>query len=116
MSRLLVKPSPRDADGRVLGITPEVAGWSYVGFAVHELDPGQSMTFCEAGRETCIVVLSGTISVLAGNESFDEVGGRSSVFDDRSPGAVYVPQDTATRITAGTVLLNGKPVGVVFIG
>ena len=40
-SRLLVKPSAMSASGAVHRITPESAGWSYVGFEVLDLRPGE---------------------------------------------------------------------------
>ena len=32
---------PTAARGQVHGITPDAAGWQYVGFDLHRLDPGQ---------------------------------------------------------------------------
>ena len=100
MSRLLVKPSPPDENGRVLHITPESAGWCHVGFSVHELDAGQGTEIGEPGRETCVVVLSGTASVEVGERVFEGIGGRESVFENRSPGAVYVPCNQRASVTA----------------
>ncbi len=100
MSRLLVKPSPPDASGRVIDITPGSAGWTHVGFAVHRLDAGQETRFREIDRETCIVVLEGTVAIHAADTTYEAVGGRESVFEDRCPGAVYVPPGVSTRIVA----------------
>ena len=91
MSDLLVKPTPPDADGCILDITPESAGWKHVGFAVHQLDGGEFLQCRSEGRETCIVVVSGAVTVNAAEQSFTGVGGRTSPFDDQPPGAVYVP-------------------------
>ena len=44
-----------------------------------------------AGRETCVVVLTGTADIHVGDLSFPGLGGRKSVFDDAPPGAVYAP-------------------------
>ena len=56
-----------------------------------QLDPGKSFDGGEKDREACLVVLSGTADVTLGELSFDNVGGRESVFDDVAPGAVFVP-------------------------
>ncbi len=40
MSKLLVKPSGRH--GRVNHVTPQSAGWTYVGFDLHRLRPGET--------------------------------------------------------------------------
>ena len=43
MSSLLVRPHAPDVDGRVLAVTPESAGWSYVGFELFRLEPGRTL-------------------------------------------------------------------------
>jgi len=100
MSRLRVRPSAPDASGKVLEVTPESAGWRHVGFRLHRLKPGQGVAGLDAGRETCLVLVSGTARILAGGRVFAEVGGRSSPFEDRAPGAVYVPAGAAFEVTA----------------
>ena len=55
-----------------------------------------------AGRETCVVILSGTADVEAGDARFGGIGGRASVFDEGAPGAVYVPAGLSIAITATT--------------
>ena len=102
MSRLLVKPAAPNEEHCVISVTPESAGWSHVGFAVYQLAAGQRVRFREQQRETCIVVLSGTVGVRVGDTAFEGVGERTSVFDDVSPGAVYVPAGADAEITAGT--------------
>lgn len=102
MNRLLVRPTLPDEEGRVIHVTPQSAGWTHVGFSVHQLDTGQHTGFCEPHRETCIVVLSGTVTVDVGQETLAEIGDRKSVFEDVSPGAVYVPCRQEARITATT--------------
>ena len=42
MSKLLVKP--KGTSGRVSHVTPESAGWTYVGFDLHRLKPGESVS------------------------------------------------------------------------
>lgn len=69
MANLLVKPRERDAEGRVLAVTPESAGWSYVGFEVFTLKPGEKLARGTAGREHCVVLLAGRGSVTAGGRT-----------------------------------------------
>ena len=101
---LLVKAQRGDGDGtgEIVRVTPESAGWTYVGFAAHRLRDGQRIDFDSGAREFCIVVLSGVVSVTAGADSWREIGGRRSVFDDGAPYAVYVP--------------GGMTIGVVAVG
>ncbi len=100
MSRLRVRPSAPDASGQVLEVTPRSAGWSHVGFRLLRLTPGQSARGLEATRETCLVLVSGTAHVTAGEATFAGIGGRQSPFEDRAPGAVYVPPGTGFLVTA----------------
>jgi 5-deoxy-glucuronate isomerase len=97
---LRVRPTAPDAEGRVLTITPESAGWKYVGFEVRRLAAGQEVELTSAGRETCVVVLTGIADVSVGSASFPSLGGRDSVFDDAPPGAVYAPPGLPIRIRA----------------
>ncbi len=99
MSRLLVKPATAR---QVHQITPDSAGWSYVGFEVYDLLAGEDLELQQAGRELCLVVLSGTASIKVGEQVWAGVGGRSSVFDDRAPGAVYVPAGISAEVSANS--------------
>jgi len=99
---LRVRPTVPDAEGRVLAITPESAGWQYVGFEVRRLLAGQQAVLTPADKETCIVVLTGTADVHVGELEFPELGGRKSVFEDAPPGAVYAPAGSHIRIKAGS--------------
>ncbi|MFC4595929.1 5-deoxy-glucuronate isomerase [Sphingobium tyrosinilyticum] len=99
---LRVRSSAPDASGVVLDITPENAGWRYVGFRVVRLMPGQAYDGTEHGREACLVILSGTINVIGGHERITGVGGRKDVFDGPAT-SVYVPAGTPYRIEADSV-------------
>ena len=103
MSRLLVKPSRPAADGAVHRITPQSAGWSYVGFEVFDLAPGQVLAQPTGGREVCLVLLSGRAEVSAGPENFGIIGERNSVFEG-APWSVYVPAKSTWRVEAKTPL------------
>ena len=66
MTDLLVHPSKPDSDGRVLSVTPQSAGWSYVGFELYRLDAGQVLSRETLGNETCLVIISGKARIKAG--------------------------------------------------
>ncbi|MCR6662875.1 MAG: 5-deoxy-glucuronate isomerase [Luteimonas sp.] len=100
MSRLRVRPQSPAADGTVLSVTPESAGWSHVGFRVVKLSSGQRYTGADAAREACLVLVAGTANIVAGESHFDDVGGRASPFEDRAPGAVYVPAGVSYTVVA----------------
>lgn len=98
---LLVRPHAPDHDGTLLDITPESAGWKYVGFRVVRLAAGARYNHVEDGREACLVVLTGTVSVDAGGERFEGIGERATVFDGAAT-SVYVPAGHRYTIEAGS--------------
>jgi 5-deoxy-glucuronate isomerase len=100
-SSLLVKPQSRASAGQVHRITPESAGWRYVGFEVFDLSAGQELSKDSGGCELCVVLLSGVASVSAGGREFGSLGGRQSPFDGK-PFAVYVPARSHVCIRAET--------------
>jgi hypothetical protein len=85
MSKLLVRAHAPDADGSILEVTPQSAGWTHVGFQVVKLAAGETYDGSEPSRETCVVVMSGTAEVTAEGVSFGKIGGRASVFEDVLP-------------------------------
>jgi 5-deoxy-glucuronate isomerase len=84
----------------VLEVTPASAGWSHVGFRVVRLQDGQRHAGGAAGRETCLVLVTGCADIGAGAERYEAVGGRASPFEDHAPGAVYVPAGVAWEVVA----------------
>ena len=57
MSTLIVKP--KGNHGRVSHVTPESAGWTYVGFDLHRMKPGEILAAETGSREVCLVWISG---------------------------------------------------------
>ena len=98
---LKVRSHEPDAQGVVLDITPESAGWRYVGFKVVRLAAGQVHDGGEEGREACLVILSGIVDVTAGEECFERIGGRADVFAGPATSA-YVPAGTFYSIRAAS--------------
>lgn len=104
MSKLLVKSQIPDQDGKILDITPENAGWEYVGFQVYKLEEGDSLEKQTGEQEVCLVLLSGKANVSTTNEEFLDIGERMSVFEEIPPYSVYVPNDDKYTIKALTPL------------
>ncbi len=88
MPNLLVKPS--GTRGRVLHVTPETAGWTYVGFDLLKLAAGETAGGDTGDREVCLVLVTGRARITADGRDFGSVGGRASPFQGK-PAAVYVP-------------------------
>ena len=98
-SPLLVRPSTPDGDGRVHAVTPQSAGWTYVGFEVYDLAAGQKLARDTGDQEACVVVLTGRVVARAGGEDFGTIGGRSNVFE--GPGwSFYVPARSSWQVVA----------------
>lgn len=101
MSKLLVKPQGQA--GKVIGVTPESAGWRYVGFDLHKLAQGEQATGETGAREVCLVFVSGKGRVVANGTALGELGGRMSPFEGQ-PHAVYLPGDSSWQVEATTGL------------
>ena len=84
MSELLVQ-SP---------VTPESAGWEYVGFEV-VTPPHSGHT---GDRELCLVVVQGVCDVRSPHGDWTGLGGRATPFDGR-PDAAYLPPGTEFELS-----------------
>jgi 5-deoxy-glucuronate isomerase len=76
--------------GRVVHITPETAGWTYVGFDLYRLRMGEAARGDEPGREACLVLISGKARIMVGGQDFGLIGERRGPFDGK-PWSVYAP-------------------------
>jgi 5-deoxy-glucuronate isomerase len=101
MPNLLVKPQGNH--GRVTHVTPENAGWTYVGFNLNRLKPGESVSGETGDREVCLVWVSGKGKASAGGQDFGVVGERMSPFDG-APHALYIAAGDSWSVTAETDL------------
>ena len=101
MANLLVKPHAPDREGCVLSVTPESAGWRYVGLEVFRLAPGQTLRRRNDDREVCAVLLSGRAAVDCGGKELGTIGDRSSVFEGKAWSA-YLPARAAFELRALT--------------
>lgn len=101
MPKLLQKTHEPDPNGSVLKVTPESAGWKYVGFEVFHLRPGQETLLPASEKENCLVLLGGHIHLTAGKDDFGIIGDRKNVFDQgKRPYAFYAPQGMALKVKA----------------
>ena len=104
MPDLLVKnKSTPEENGSVVKVTPESAGWDYVGFEVFRLEEGKTVERQSGEEEACLVLLSGLCNVSTEGEGWRNIGGRESVFDG-APCSLYLPPGTAYRVEAVTGL------------
>ena len=120
MSGLLRKPGAQS--GHVHAITPERAGWHYVGFDLWRLAPGEFASGALQGREIILVLVEGHAEISVDGQSFGEMGDRLSVFDRTPPHCLYVPPSTPWQARATTSCVvaacsapspGGRPVQVL---
>jgi 5-deoxy-glucuronate isomerase len=98
VSPLLVKAA---REGReIVNVTPERAGWTHVGFRAVRLEADATEKVATGQRELCLVVLAGTVDVTVDGTTYAQLGGRLSVFEERSPAAVYVPAGKEVTVRA----------------
>ena len=100
MSRLLIKPTQPDEQGCIQNITPESAGWNYVGFRVYRLNAGQCLSFNSDSLETCAVIVSGTVNASTPEQQWNDVGVRDSPFEGKPPHALYTPPRCTLSVEA----------------
>ncbi len=99
-ANLLRKPLANE--GLIHDITPESANWGYVGFALHRLKKGDSLSFETGSTEVILVLVQGRATLASAKESFGELGQRMDVFEQTTPHCVYVPNNDSWTATATT--------------
>ena len=68
MSRLHLRQHHPDREHRVVRVTPESAGWDYVGFDLYRLAAGETAAADTGDREVCLVFISGKGGAEIGGE------------------------------------------------
>jgi len=110
MSELLVHGGGAPgADRTILQVTPESAGWRYVGFEVVALQDGAIVRRDTGDRELCAVVISGSATVSSEHGRWADLGGRADPWSGM-PDAAYLPPATSVTIEGkGEVALCWAP-------
>lgn len=99
MSRLLIKPTLKQT--MLQDITAAQAGWTYIDFSVAHLNAAEQHTFqASKNREYCLTLLKGHADIQVDTNQFLNIGDRNSVFEEKSPYAVYVPPNCQVTILA----------------
>jgi 5-deoxy-glucuronate isomerase len=109
MTELLVPATAARADGTILDVTPESAGWSHVGFEVLALTEGATARRDTGDRELCAVVISGSATVSSEHGRWTDLGGRADPWSGM-PDAAYLPPATSVTLEGhGEVALCWAP-------
>lgn len=110
MADLLRKPS--GVTGKVHDITPQSAGWGYVGFGLYRLEAGQRVAEVTGDREVILVLVEGKAALTAGGMAFGVLGERMDVFEKTPPHCLYVPNGSdwaAEAVTGCTLAVCSAP-------
>lgn len=100
MTDLLCKPF--GTHGKVHEITPQSAGWRYVGFSLYRLRAGESAAEATGDREAMLVMVEGKAAFHAAGRDWGELGERMDVFEKTPPHCLYVPNGETWRAEATT--------------
>ena len=85
-------------DGWTVDLTPERAGWRYVGLRIAEFEPGQARGFETGADEVVLLPLAGSFAVEVDGRTI-ELRGRVSVWAGPTD-IVYVPPGRAVTLVA----------------
>ena len=86
---MLIKSAlPKDG-GNVLRVTPESAGWTYVGLVVEQIAAGGSWEYSAEKDEICIVPLRGSAEIKS--EHGEWTVSRPGTMFDGKPTCLYLP-------------------------
>lgn len=104
MTNLLSRWQPPDSQGRTQCITPQNAGWGYVGFSVYELAAGNGLTLPADDQERCLVLIAGCATVRTSTQCFFHIGERMDPFAKIKPCSVYITAGDCVDVLAETPL------------
>lgn len=93
---------PFGTHGKVHEITPQSAGWRYVGFSLYRLRPGEIAAEATGDREVILVMVEGKSAFTAAGQDWGVLGERMNVFEKSPPHCLYVPDGADWRVTAET--------------
>ncbi len=100
MSHLQRKPF--GTHGEVHRITPESAGWRYVGFSLHRLRAGDRVEDVTGDREVILVMVEGKAKLTGAGRDWGELGERLTVFEKTPPHCLYLPNGSDWQAEATT--------------
>jgi len=69
-------------------------------FGIIELDAGEKLPFYTEDKETAFIMLEGHCDVTVNGETWENIGNRNSVFENRKAESFYMPIDQNLEITA----------------
>ncbi len=93
---------PFGTHGKVHDITPETAGWRYVGFSLYRLRAGESASEVTGDREVILVMVEGKAAMSGAGQDWGVLGDRMNVFEKTPPHCLYLPNGSEWEAVAET--------------
>jgi 5-deoxy-glucuronate isomerase len=93
---------PKGMHGKVHDITPQSAGWKYVGFSLYRLKPGEAASELTGSNEVILVLVEGKATISGADRDFGVLGERMNVFEKTPPHCIYLPNGTDWKAVAET--------------
>lgn len=100
MPNLLRKPF--GSRGKVHDISPQSAGWRYVGFSLYHLRAGDEAAEETGDREVILVMIEGKAAIKGADRVWGVLGDRMNVFERTAPHCLYLPGGTNWEARAET--------------
>ncbi len=95
---MLIRSESPEGTGRLLEVTPESAGWEYVGLTVQQIAAGDTWNFAAPDDEICIVPLRGSAEIET-SEGKWTVSRPGTMFDGK-PTSLYLPVGSSFTATS----------------
>lgn len=93
---------PTGTHGLVHDVTPQGAGWTYVGFKLWRLAAGESAEGMLGDDEAIIVMVEGKAAISAAGTDWGVLGERMDVFEKTPPHCLYLPNGSDWKAVAET--------------
>lgn len=98
----MLRRRPFGGHGKVHEITPQLAGWRYVGFSLYRLRAGDTIGEATGAMEAILVMVEGKALFQAAGTDWGELGDRMNVFERTPPHCLYVPNNETWQAQATT--------------
>ena len=110
MTDLLRKPTGKRGKTHDITISsakgPQSSDWNYVGFGLHQLRSGDTVSEATGDQEAILVLVEGKARITGAGQDWGELGDRMSVFERTPPHCLYLPNgvDWSAEATTDCVI------------
>lgn len=95
--KLLIHPDRTNQT--YINVTPQSAGWEFLSFTAVKLNRNETWTRETKEEELALVILSGSVTIVTTDQTWEKVGTRKDVFSGM-PTTLYISRNKSIEITA----------------